>query len=268
MRLFRDLFFYYILGGIGAIAVSILLSFTPVKDSPAAMILEFIPLFIWILLLGFLLNRVAAKRIQKIYRQRAEDCCVAPYIALLEKWCRLKIPQNQMALCRIALSTGYIETGEFEKARRILQEMPPAFSDTADGMFAMAGYYNNYALCLLHEKNAPGAAVALGYMESAIRSGRLPEEKYKDIQQSHQIKRYLLRMLTGDYDGAMAFFCELAEAESAQMLERVKARYWLGQICLHNRDNRQAAEYLKFAAENGGDTYYAARARALLARSE
>ena len=85
MRLFRDLFFYYILGGIGAIAVSILLSFTPVKDSPAAMILEFIPLFIWIVLLGFLLNRVAAKRIQKIYRQRAEDCCVAPYIALLEK---------------------------------------------------------------------------------------------------------------------------------------------------------------------------------------
>lgn len=267
MRLFRDLLFYYIVGSVGALLCSALLLFTSVKDFPANMILEFI-LLVWIFLLGFLLNRAAKKRIQKIYRQRAEDCCVAPYIALLEKWCRLKIPQNQMALCRIALSTGYIETGEFEKARRILQEMPPAFSETADGMFAMAGYYNNYALCLLHEKNAPGAAVALGYMESAIRSGRLPEEKYKDIQQSHQIKRYLLRMLTGDYDGAMAFFCELAEAESAQMLERVKARYWLGQICLHNQDNRQAAEYLKFAAENGGDTYYAARARALLARSE
>ena len=72
-------------------------------------------------------------------------------------------------------------------------------------------------------------------------------------------------MLTDDYDGAMAFFSKISEAQTTQMLERVIVRYWLGRICLHNQDNRQAAEYLKYVAENGGDTYYAGHARVLLA---
>lgn len=265
MRLFRDLKFYCILGIVGAVLCSVLLPFTPVKDSPAAAILESIPLFVWILLLGFLLNKVAEKRIQRIQLQRTESCRIAPFIAFYEKCCRIKMPQREKELYRIILSFGYIEVGDFDKAKHLLQEVQTTFLDTTEGMFAMACYYNNYAVCLLNEKNAQGAAASLGYMERAIESERLTESEREPLQQAYRIKRYLLDMLTGDYDGAMAFFRQLDESETTLPLERVIARYWLGQIYLHDQEEGKAAGYLRFVAENGGDTYYAARARAQLA---
>ena len=45
-----------------------------------------------------------------------------------------------------------------------------------------------------------------------------------------------------------------------ETLERVIARYWLGQIYLHDQEEGKAAGYLRFVAENGGDTYYAVSA--------
>ena len=107
------------------------------------------------------------------------------------------MPQREKELYRIILSFGYIEVGEFEKAKHILQEVQTTFLDTTEGMFAMACYYNNYAVCLLNEKNVQGAAVALDHMERAIESERLTESERESLQQAYRIKRYLLDMLTG-----------------------------------------------------------------------
>lgn len=267
MRLFRDLKFLYIMTVIVVgIGFGALLNAVSEKTDARVYALASSVIFMGVcFLLVFCLNKVAAKRIQKIHLQRTDHCRIAPYIALYKKWCGLKIPQRQKDLCRMALSTGYIEVGDFDKAKHLLQEVQTTFLDTTEGMFAMACYYNNYAVCLLNEKNAQGAAASLDYMERAIESERLTESERESLQQSYRIKRYLLDMLTGNYDDAMAFFRQLDESETTLPLERVIARYWLGQIYLHDQEEGKAAGYLRFVAENGGDTYSAARARAQLA---
>lgn len=76
---------------------------------------------------------------------------------------------------------------------------------------------------------------------------------------------YSIRILNGDYTGAVEHYEMLLEKwKDNQLLSIASANYALGNVLYLKGENDRAIEYLSVAAEIGGDTKFAVKAKVLL----
>ena len=259
LKLFRNLHILYLVVGLtGVVALGSLPLLVP-----RMFLLGFPLALLWAFLCGWFFNGRAKKRMQKINDFRMEQCDLKSYTEAMEKIFFERHSKKLDSFIRASLSTGYHDLGMPEKALELLHEAP-VFLPNASGATTRVIYYNNMASSYLQLYDSENASRCLKQMHEGLSDPMLPPQLRSVYAQLLQDKEQIGRMVRGDYHGAEDYF-RLYLERNPQRLPQTVGHYYLAKIYMHRDDVEKAKECLRFAAENGGDTFYAKQAKDILA---
>ena len=166
---------------------------------------------------------------------------------------------STLTLIRLNLSACYLEAGEPRKALETLEAMPPLPETKRWALPRMCREVNLAGgLRMLDRLDEADAALE----RAAASMAQVPEKLLarNDFRYAYGAQVTVQKMTRGDFEGAVPFYTKKL-AEAAPLRKQVAAHYDLAWALTHEGRLDEAREHLRFAAENGGDTWYAAAAR-------
>lgn len=253
LKIYKDLLVCYFIAAIGGACFFIGLW----NAKPVTMLIA--PL--WILFCAIFFEVRASLRYTKLRAIMAERCCCREFIAQNEKLLA-KAPAKSKTTLLLNHAAGYCNLGEAEKSLSCLMSFAPIFSDKIVGLVNAATYYNNLFAVYSSLDDIEKAEKALADFKAVLQNPKFPEKSRSASELSNLSVRdeFLLQMKKGDYTGAVDFF--LADFQSAETkLQKVADAYTLAKIYIHSGNPAAAEKYIDFAAQNGGDTIFAVKAR-------
>ena len=253
VRLYKDLNAIRIAGEIAFFILCFILSLLPhLHTFPCVA-------FVFLLFLGwrYLFERIAARRVSRAIRNY-DECRARQGVEHLESLLK-RCDNGTVYLIKAHLTFGYLLLGDASRTLELLDSLPP-FPDGKRWL----------PLQFICEGNRGMACLMLGRLDDAEASNtrcaailaQMPEKWLRDgeIQGTYQASLTELRMARGDFEGAADFYARRLP-EAPTMRRKVYNHYMLAWALNHEGRNDEAREHLQFAAENGGDTWYAAAAR-------
>lgn len=216
---------------------------------------------VFIIICFLLCNFLALLRYGKTSKLLSEKCDCKSFIVKCEILFKRKNRKNELFL-RTNLSAGYINHGQPEKGISILTDFIPQFSYKGNDLIKVVAYYNNLFSAYLQLKDRENAEKALTVLKTVSEDPKFPKILYSDTDITGLAERngYLIKIFDGVYDGAEEFFLK-SYINAKNMLEKVASSYTLAKIYTHFGNNEKAEQYIAFAAQNGGDTVFAEKAR-------
>lgn len=214
---------------------------------------------IFVMALVRLFGKWARQRTQVLLKLLNSDCRVADFVAESRKM----LPQpgkRSRNYVRFNVVSGLLNLGRAEEAEQELAKIDLSVYKNSyeDLQYGMMWHYNRVYAALL-TGNAAEAEKRLQAMRTACAEKKLQPLRagYDVILKQGEI---WLKMLRGDYHGAGKVFEEMFELNRNSRLNQAGARYALGQACLHTGKPEKARECWQWAAQNGGDSWYAQKA--------
>lgn len=214
-----------------------------------------------IIIFHFLFVFLALLRYIKTSRLMSKKCDCKSFIEKSEILFKRKNRKNELFL-RTNLSAGYINHGQPEKGISILTDFIPQFSYKGNDLIKVVAYYNNLFSAYLQLKDRENAEKALTVLKTVSEDPKFPKILYSDTDITGLAEKngYLIKIFDGVYDGAEEFFLK-SYINAKNMLEKVASAYTLAQIYINTGNTEKAEQYIAFAAQNGGDTVFAEKAR-------
>jgi hypothetical protein len=162
----------------------------------------------------------------------------------------------------LGYSTGLIAAGRYSDALDVLKKIK-GFGSGKSGLNGTVLYFN----CLCE------ANIGLGRMDKAREAYKGLEKSYLSLKPGGDISRsnlfysksYIIKMSQNGFKGTEKFFNSMfAEAKSNR--ERTAAKFYLGEVFLHNGDKARAKEEFGYVAENGNKLHIAGEAKERIAQ--
>lgn len=243
---------YFVTGALGAILIVILLKK-----------LELLLGIVWVIVCFLFFELLANMRTVNLRNQ----CRLQEYRRVYESYLdKNKASRNENVgiVGKMNLSAAYIELGEPEKALSLLQSLSPEFLESKIGAQQKASYYNNLTVAYLAVHDVEHAEENLACMQSVLEDAALSEKMKKNLSDVYQTKQVLLEMEKGNYEGAEEHFLKRLKNNKIKITQ-VYCHYYLAEVYRHVENTKRERECLSFAAEHGGDTVYAEKAKSRLA---
>lgn len=253
IKLYKDLYIIYLTGSIAVCVIYFVLAFAADLRPLTCLIIAYVLLFAW----GFFMRRAATRRFDRAIRD-LEACRIRQGMSQIEPLLK-RCGRNSVFLIRSDLAFGYLMLGDAKRGLEMLDALPP-FPEKKRWL----------PLQLVCEGNRGSAYLMLDRPDdteaSIARFTALLEktpEKYlrrSDLRASLRVQITELQMARGEFDGAVELFTARLRA-AASVRQEVFAHYMLAWALTHEGRTDEAREHLQFAAENGGDTWFADAAR-------
>ncbi len=251
MSLFRGLRVLYcaaIFAGTAAI-----MFLTP--ESPAW--LHPVLIVLWVLLVFAAFEGIAFARLKRA-NDLLDNCRCRDYIDYWERMLPRARRTNAFTV-KLNLSAGYLEMGRPQRARELLDSLPPIPEKPRYASYRLVND-NNRVVCsrMLDRLDEADAQLSLYRTHLAAVSPKLA--KRSRIDTLCETQAVLQRMARGDFDGAIPYF-EGRLRDAPALRGRVAAHYDLAWALHHEGRIDEARDHLAWAAANGGDTWYATAAK-------
>lgn len=268
MNFYKDLFMWYlIIAFSGGILLAIAISRIMPESMEGVVFLIWLPcMFIWVTCCAFVNQLLAGKRLNKLAKVRSEECRIQDFKTVWEKFQKQQhlfvtrqVKNRHEQMIKINLSVAYLDLGEAEKGLELLLSTPVEFPNNVNGANYKFTYYNNLAAVHLRLHNIEQADQVLVLVQEALEDPRLLKSSREAMEQAYQMKKVLLAMEQGNYEGAEAFFLECLKKASSK-LTQVYNHYYLARVYQHFENKERERECLVFIADNGGDSIYAQEA--------
>lgn len=156
----------------------------------------------------------------------------------------------------LSYSEGLIAAGKYQDALDVLNSIK-GFGSGRNRYKGIAAYYNN--LC--------AAYLGLGKTDKARESYKGIEKSFAAEKQGGEVRGYsyisksfLIKMQQSAYKGTENFFRNMSE-EARTKLERLTAKYYLGEVCLHNGSTSGAKEAFEYVTANGNKLHIVEEAK-------
>lgn len=261
LLLYTDLLVGYLVTAlVGAVAILFLL---PTEEYQPFLV--YMLMFMWVMACDIFFTVRSRRRVQGLNKLR-DDCRIAEFTKEYERFYnRPLLGKSDRNLIRINLATAYFEGGRFDEAMNMLGTVDVDFSPRPYGKFVEACYLNDLILGFIQLNEFSRAENALRDMYLIIEETDFQEVHRKVLERSYNSKRTMLRMKQGDYNGAGRFMRNYFDSASTN-LTKVFSAYMMADICHHDGFPEEEQGWLRYAAENGGDSCYADRAKRILSR--
>lgn len=228
----------------------------------ANMFLVFIIYIVWILFGAIIASYHAKGKTEVIVRKLSEECDVVAYTRDFEEILKRPNLKNSKNYVMLSLSSGYIESGEVEKGKKILKEVKIS-GNRKNSIIEKAFYYNNIICCYLFEKDIESAEVEQEKFKEVLES-----DKMSNIQKEMFLSHYdnienKLKLLKAEYNGLEQIYLNSFE-QAKTNLQKVSIKYNLALLYLKTNQEEKAKEVYKYVAEHGGNMYYAEEAKKFL----
>ncbi|MCL2531904.1 MAG: hypothetical protein FWE40_07085 [Oscillospiraceae bacterium] len=223
--------------------------------------------FVWlflVLLSAVIAGRYAEKLNHEIDDTLTKKCNPHGYIEKLEKILNRRTGDISTILL-LNVSTGYLISGDMQKARRILEtiSIQNNFSDNRAGIINKWAYYNNFCSYFLNTDDITNAEIMLNNMLEILKNEKFPKQQYDAHYNYYIDKQFLINIAKGDYAGAEQWYLIQFDREK-NLFGKVVAQYHLGRIYLHVERFEEAEKAFNYVIENGNTTRYVAKAREFL----
>lgn len=243
---------------IGASAVGMVLILVPGVQSGVGTAAAAIGL-IFVLALVRLFGKLAHRRTEAMLRLLNQECRAAEFVAE----CRKMLPQQSRKnrnYVQFNLVSGLLNLGKAAEAEEELKKVDlTVYKNRCEDLQLCVMYHYNAVYAALLAGNTDLAAERLGKMKEAC-----AEPKLSQLQPGYQVilrqGETWLKMQRGDYRGAVKIFEEMFKLNKNSRLNQAAARCGLAAACEHTGKKEKAVEAYKWAAKNGGDSWYAVRA--------
>lgn len=252
-QLYKDLMiWYFVLAISGGVSIVIALF-------DYSMFFALVLAFVYILVCAIVFHIIANARIKKAISLMFDKCCCKEYIAYFEKLFSKANKKTELFL-RCNLSAGYTNGGQPEKGLLILTDFIPTFTYKGAELLNIAVYYNNLFAAYLQLKDIENAEKALTGLKYVVDNPKLLITKQADMLKLYIRNSLLLKIERNDFSNAEEFFSDSFN-KSENLLGKAVSSYVLAKIYINTGNMGKAEQYIAFAAQNGGDTVFAEKAR-------
>ena len=263
LRLFKSTFIvYFVLASAGIIGIVFLNPLVVMEKEIFTLIVNLclsIPLaLIWIFIVTFIFELVAAKKVNKIALIMSEECRVKDFIICYTDLLRKSSVKTTQAVLLLSLSSGYLNFGDSCSAKKVLDTIID-FPDSCIGALHKVIYYNNLIIYDIQINDLENATQHIENFRIALDNPKLNKKHRESCYRFYNDNKFLLNIEKGIYDGAEDVF-KLAFEREKQKLGKVFSKYTLGRIYLHYNDFEKATESFEFVKNNGGDSHFVAEA--------
>ncbi len=210
-----------------------------------------------VFLISLIFDLIKVKRIDKIMIE-LDNCRVKEYVEIYEMLISNYRKKNDFLLSNLAV--GYIQLGEFEKARSYLNAINISHKKKISAINIEYVYLNN--LCAVN--------ILLGDVQSAEEYLRQMQDMINNPLVKHHIKAsfsyyYILNkmeldILKGD-EALKEKLCTLRLQVDNRLLAKVDANYGLGEFYEAQGEIEKARLHYTYAKENGGSSFYQSKAQ-------
>lgn len=215
---------------------------------------------IFVLALVRVFGKWANQRTQALLRMLNAECRAADFVAESRKMLPQPGKRGQNYV-RLNLASGLLNLGQAEQAEEELEKVDLTLYKNRyeDLQYTIMWHYDRVYAALLAGR-AEEAEKRLQAMRKACADKTLQPLRsgYDVILKQGET---WLKMLRGDYHGAAKVFEEMFVLNANSRLNQAGAKYAQGIACLHTGKPEKARECLQWAAQNGGDSWYAQKAR-------
>ncbi len=218
--------------------------------------------FVWILFIGIVFVKKSNAKYSRIM-EYMNNCECRRFIEETLKLSKSKKYVNNIV--SLNLSSAYINIGDFDMAMETLKTVPITFSKHPAVMVNEFIYFNNLFAAYCSVGDIEKAEAALNSMKIYIDSAELTEPHRSLCIKPYVDKQYKLNIEKGNFEGALEHFANMYNTENT-LIGKVNYSYNLGLVYEHNGDTEKAKEYFGFAAEKGGDTAVAVKAKEKLSK--
>lgn len=156
----------------------------------------------------------------------------------------------------LGYSEGLIAAGKYQDALDVLNSIK-GFGSGKKRSEGIASYYNCLCAAYLGLKKTDKAREAYKGIEKSFAAMKQGGEVrgYSFISKS-----YLIKMAQNGYKGAEKFFDRMSE-ESNTKLNRITAKFYLGEVFSHNGDLQRAKSEFEYVLANGNKLYIVEEAK-------
>lgn len=260
IKLYKDLNIGYNFSVAAGVLFAVVMIF---KDQ--SYILIYTSLIIWFFLMGFIFGTAAIKRLNKINYIMNQQCHGQEFLQQL-----LCLQENSKGKAMelffaTNLAAGYLNLGDADTALFHLNNVTLDEKNHKRRMHAMLmAYYNNYAMACMMKQDWETANTMLSNMKNLLETAKLKPAARQNFEKLYQIKCMRMRAFQRNYEGCEEFCMNTLE-HSGTLLEQVALIDLLRDVYLHEGRWQEAQKCKEFILENGGDTYYVAKANAEMA---
>lgn len=269
MQFYRDLSRWYyaisFVGGISFVPLLVVL-FSDNLNDMWVFLVWLVCMLIWMTCCVVFFQLQAEKRLKALAKICTEECRIEEFKNAWEGFQKQKPlflfkqgRYNYDQAVKLNLSTAYMELGDSEKSLELLQSMPVIFVNNASGANYKITYYNNLAAVYLRLHNVEQTEVMLKQMKECLEQSKLLKSRREIFERAYQVKKVLLAMEQGNYEGAESFWRENLKKEGNK-LTKVCYHYYLADVYRHLGNEEGERDCLIFVADNGGDSMYAREA--------
>jgi len=243
---------YYSIGALLIICAGVITYFYP--DS---MIPVLIAIFALTFLDAFVLSRIALKKFNKEVVSCLYDCNVREYMDKLDKRMANARPSKMKSAYADYSALGYEILGDYDSVYDCCQQIT-ADMHKPDYYRFMFSFYLNKELLDQAEKTICDLR--------AYRTNCKNQRLQNLCDQFLLEMEYSLNLRKGILDGVEEYYASKLEDENIKKvrLSKVSYSYGYGKVLMLKGERERAKDYLKYAAENGGDTKFTALAGRLL----
>ncbi|HCC35565.1 MAG TPA: hypothetical protein DEQ02_08020 [Ruminococcaceae bacterium] len=239
-----------------------------VPDTVSLGVIMLLAISAWIFLTYWVFNRIAASKLGKINALLFDECRVGAYIQNIRELLAEKRPDYKeiKIFLQLNLSGGYLIAGDAANAEFALGMITGFPNSRAGAVYTLLyqAYWCEYYLTF--KSDAEAAYRCLEVAKEAFGSQKFPRSKHGPaFAPLLDEMAYRINIHQGIYDGAEEFFKYLLEKEIS-LLGRVSKNFMLGKIHSHYGETEKAKAAFEFAAENGGDSYYAEKSKYYLSQ--
>lgn len=267
LKAYKDLYTIYFCVAFG-VSIVLALGIFPFTDfSFPGLLIYFVLVFASSSLINALLNKKAVKRLAETV-ELLNNCQAGAYVHQVSQLLQRNAVQGTPSVCKTLqyyLAMGYSALGDHVSAIAIAQQnvaqgfqprewsLQVAFQNNLTKFYENAGDWNNarYSLENLKCMAADSRTIKNQSLLATI------EQRIVFFEQDFAI-------LEGRGESVRAAL-EIEFSTTHSLYTKVSFAYQLATICLQMSDKEKAKEYLLFAQQNGGDTWYTGLAAARLA---
>lgn len=258
LKAYKDLRIGYYLSILALVILMIIL----VICTDISMVLVFLIELVWILGSNILMSAIAAKRINTITGMLNDQCNAREFISQTfalygeakGNITKMFLPSN--------LAAGYLSLGDADTALFHLQSITANEERWQKKKSALAiSYYNNFTHAYIMKQDYRAAYEMLEKMQKQLGIVKLKPRVRQQYEVNYQLKRIRLNMQQGNYAGVEEYCIPLLQ-NSKMLLLQVALCDILRDVYLHEGRTEAAEKCKEFILQNGGDTYYVAKANA------
>lgn len=203
------------------------------------------------------------KKQAELMRWMNQDCRPDLAAQVWQKLLQGRQRKRVRTTLQLNLSTALLNAGWDAEAWQLLQATviyPPYGNDVGSGFVKD----NNLFVCYLRAQDLAGANACLERMAAYLDSGELAKRGRQLVANSFSnvlmTKRYMFQVENGNYEGVTVYF-ENQFQVVPNLIEKVGCQDVLGRVYDALGETEKAQNAWTFAAQYGGTTVYAARAR-------